>query len=402
MYFPTPYPDEVLGSVISRACNHLGLTRKALIRVLLDSEDGQMSWVLPTQLPKIASVMRVEPEALLFGHTLFPFMTAFMPPRLADSLADKILRGHRSSESSVSSLIKSVTQPTKRLRYCAECAQDDLDRLGESYWRRAHLLPAVTQCALHGTSLIEVHGSNTSATARLFDQHVPEVELAHARPSPYASAGAASAIARTALPTLRESWIRRTDWLDRYRDESMAKGYRLRSGSLASSNLASHLCEYFSPESLTNLGCGYDSTSRRAWPALMVRSGTHVECSPLKHVLLQAFLAECSPDLKKIDHGPPGKLPRDPAMLDVEMSVYFEREWRLAKASGRRRQVTEILQTGGFWSTYRHDRQSFPKTSALVRAFRGSDEADRQLGLRRIWRLRHPARASASAREKES
>jgi hypothetical protein len=79
-YFPLPYPDELLNSLIARYIFHTGHPSKVAIKELF-GKPFEMCFPLPHSLDKlierISSVICIDIDDLIEKHTLFGFLTSF-------------------------------------------------------------------------------------------------------------------------------------------------------------------------------------------------------------------------------------------------------------------------------------------------------------------------------------
>ena len=100
---------------------------------------------------------------------------------------------------------------------------------------------------------------------------------------------------------------------------------------------------------------------------------------------MQSFLdSETQQELKlTVSYSRPGRTADDRVALDAKAANDFQSELRKAKRSAMRLTVQELLRTIGIWEKFRHNRGEFPKTNALLQAFKASDQSERQLGKRK-------------------
>lgn len=124
---PHPYPDELILSVLSRALIHNGLAPKRLLMRLVGvSGRSSYSYFLPTNLSDLASQTRMDAKALLWEHTVFPYSVAFMPPGEVLRLEEKLLARENAEKGWTGALVKSATRAVPELRFCFQCAQEEL------------------------------------------------------------------------------------------------------------------------------------------------------------------------------------------------------------------------------------------------------------------------------------
>ncbi len=142
MYFPEPYPDELLGSLFIRASHHLGLAPWALLTSLSNGRNGEPSFIYPSLVNEVARLTGLSPGQLLWRHTIFPYVSIALDSARRDILETQLL----DSTAPGSSLRAGSTFPPQVealsfRRFCEVCRQCDITTRGESYWHRAHALP---------------------------------------------------------------------------------------------------------------------------------------------------------------------------------------------------------------------------------------------------------------------
>ncbi|MCZ8355625.1 MAG: TniQ family protein [Cyclobacteriaceae bacterium] len=150
-YFPLPYPDELLNSLIARYIYHTGHPSQIAITELF-GRPFSICFHLPHSLDKlierISSVIRVEIDDLIEKHTLFGFLTSFG----SISRKEKMYRYIAFGEGNFSNY-KIDGLELGKLKYCVLCAQEDIGNYGETYWHRSHNLPSVNACYKHNCQL---------------------------------------------------------------------------------------------------------------------------------------------------------------------------------------------------------------------------------------------------------
>ncbi len=377
-----------MGSVLARAVIHTGLPPKRLLLRTLGSERTHQSMYLPTNLQQLAQASRVDAETLLWEHTVFPFAVAFMGRETVDQLRDRVLDRRASEPMSLGSLVRSVTACTSGLRFCPQCAQEDLHRVGESYWRRTHCLPAVHMCLRHQSRL-----STASPRPRTLAQYLltpmPHQQTV-AKAQTACPAGLWVPLAKVAEATLTNKWAHREDWLENYRASALRRLYRLPGDQVAGARLAADIQHVYGSDYLAELSCDYRSPVR-AWPTLMTRERPGITFAPVKHLLLDTFLKHGTPDRTIFVYQPPGKKPADLAALDQRLAAQVMKEAARLLASSETGTVTSLLEATGHWQTFRHKRKWLPLTVEQVEAFKRTDASERRAG----GRLAHAKRLRA-------
>ena len=155
--FPTPYPDELLYSLIARY--HVRSGNKSFRQTheeLLETVELQPDKiVLPNNLNFLVSQLpqgsQLTVESLIKRNTLYPFFRSFLTPIEIYSFKD-LLR--TKSSTSISQAAKISDKERNRvLKFCPKCCADDLRKYGEAYWHRQHQIPGMLVCLKHKISL---------------------------------------------------------------------------------------------------------------------------------------------------------------------------------------------------------------------------------------------------------
>ncbi|MDD9267850.1 TnsD family Tn7-like transposition protein [Paenibacillus sp. GCM10023248] len=153
-FFPTPYPDEILYSILARyhirSCNpgfkHSSLD---LFGVLTNS-----SIILPSNITKLTANLPsnclLTEEKIINDFTLFPIYAPFLDCRKA-MLVNKNMKNGVNVQRKMG--IKYGALKKNYLFYCSECLQQDLTHYGEGYWHRIHQVPGVFICPFHEVAL---------------------------------------------------------------------------------------------------------------------------------------------------------------------------------------------------------------------------------------------------------
>lgn len=159
-YFPAPYPDELLYSLLARYHRHTCSTSpKQTLEDLFGSRNVRATVDLPGHLAALSSHLppdrRLTPERLAAEFTLFPYYVAFQPPMVVASVHSALIGGRAGSIHMHLGITASTVAAPTALRYCPTCHTEALTRWGERFWRRAHQLPGVVVCPDHGVPLVD-------------------------------------------------------------------------------------------------------------------------------------------------------------------------------------------------------------------------------------------------------
>lgn len=393
---PRPYPDELIGSVLCRAVIHTGHPPTRLVERICGRDRSNFSFFLPSMLARVGDLMRYDPQRLLWENTPFPFIVAYM--------SDEEMRRHEAKAlsstdavGSLSALVQSVTTGLAAVKLCHQCAKDDVAEFGESYWHRAHSLPSAHVCLKHSQPLT-LSSLTPRMSSRGLDIGVPQRLRGHPEVTGL-DASLDRRLTELSVDLLKRAADYNTNWRSRHRGHALERGFATKTGEVAGTPLASQLRELFGKEYLAARSC-FITDASRSWPALMVRERVTVPFSPVKHVLLQAFLERAQASGVDFGYTPPGKRPRDVAALDARLAKQVRRAGARANRGGVRVSTTQMLKGLNAWEAYRHRRADFPLTTLELLAFRKTEASERLTGGRDAHR-RRLARRSAQDVAKE-
>jgi hypothetical protein len=375
---PSPYPDELIVSVLARALIHNGLAPKRLLTRLVGvSHRSNYPAFLPTNLPEIADQTRVDAKTLLWRHTVFPYAVAFMPATEVSRYEQKVLGGCPAEKGSTASLVKSVTHGLPEYRFCTQCTREDLAARGESYWHRSHCFPGIHVCAIHGLPL-----QGTGERPRTFAQQL-QMPLPHRQGNgsnpPFCSPDILMRVAKTTAAICSDSWGHHGEWRSLYRMRATDLQLTRSNGLLAGARIAFELRETLGADYLLSTGCGYTNI-RSPWPTLMVRERSPGPFATVKHILMNAFLQHPHSRSSTFSYQRPGKAPHDAIRMDPWLAMQVQER---AKAAIQRKEVITIrrlFEDTEKWQLFRHNRSAFPLTAAQVEAFKRSDASERKSG----------------------
>ena len=150
--FPTPYPDELIYSVIARYAIHNGiLSPKYLTEELFKNRNLTPTYDLPSHIDTLASYLPDQYNALtlISQHTLLPIYLPFQ----TDTVMHYAVEALRSEKhyplhtklGKNASLIKAVSF----FRFCPHCWQEQIEQYGEVYWKRSWQITGYEYCTGH-------------------------------------------------------------------------------------------------------------------------------------------------------------------------------------------------------------------------------------------------------------
>ena len=381
---PKPYPDEVIGSVMARASFQAGMPMKTFLQALFGTSRTVTSFLMSGDLRLLSPLAGLDADELLLSHTMFPYAVAFMSPKMQHDLREKALN-RQPSEECLGSLTKNVSHGVPERQTCETCTKEDLAILGETFWRRSHLLPGVTTCHIHGERLrptgVPVRGYVQSTEARM--PHELRAIFANVSFSDEHFQGELRAQSIRALNGKSDT---EANWAARHRGDALRKGYRMVSGEVASRSLARDVFKYFGPAVLSDAGCRFSLTQLHPWPALLTREVDSPAFATPKHIFLQTFLTSAPDRLGDLGYEKPGKKTRNFEVADQVAQAKVHAILKDVTSNNERLSVKELMQRAGYWQAFRHNRSAFPLTNERIQSFRASDQSERQIGLRPCWR----------------
>lgn len=291
LYFPKPYPDELSGSLVIRACRHLGLSYRSLMKHLVGEVRSYNPFLVTPYLPTIAKLVGMDVEEYMWRHTIFPYSTSFMSDADANRFGH-ILSRQGENGKRLGALVQSAIDSSPFRRFCSLCQKIDTCRFGEAYWHRSHNLPAVHVCPFHGERLqitqvpISYYGASEAyampgeVSGAIVEIGVPKATL--------------TALALSSLNLMNLKRQRISNWPAVYRHQAIGKGYSLIEEPSILYQISCDLHAYYGPKFFEKVGSAVHLTDKCPWPSLMFRVNMAIRFTPVKHLLLLHFLDQCS------------------------------------------------------------------------------------------------------------
>ncbi|MGF6414852.1 TniQ family protein [Paraburkholderia sp. MM5482-R1] len=164
VFLEYPLPDEVLISVVACYVQHDEVSNvTAFCRRLFGEGAGlEMPVAIVTNLRHLEAETRqswgMTAEQIRDRLTLFPYYAAFWPKAKVDSvtaLCFQVPEQRRSEDGPPPWRSNTLRTGVYRLgiRFCTACWLEDDAKRVRRYWRRAHQLPGVVTCHVHGCAL---------------------------------------------------------------------------------------------------------------------------------------------------------------------------------------------------------------------------------------------------------
>jgi hypothetical protein len=159
-YFPKPYPDELLFSLIARYKKHYGIVSDKEVNLDIYGKStiaASCAYDIPYGLKKLSAYMglqQLSPGYLLENHTLWPFYRCFVQERSKERLLQQFQEDCGNKLHITSGINSSAYIRNYFLWYCPQCYNEDIEQFGEPYWHRIHAIPSIQICSKHKVYLI--------------------------------------------------------------------------------------------------------------------------------------------------------------------------------------------------------------------------------------------------------
>ncbi|QCT04373.1 hypothetical protein E6C60_3665 [Paenibacillus algicola] len=295
IFFPPPFPDEILYSVFARYHARSGNENtKKTMRDLFGSKTVCAVTDLPAYLNQLQMSIPGNPisvDTLLNKHTLLPFFRPFMPVERYERILEQLIYGNSQSVYMKMGLPASGVAKPVVLRYCPACVRFDRKEYGAAYWHRNHQLAGVFICPIHDCYL----NSSSILYAQRRNKHefvMVESIIGHELP-PLTSRGGEKEL----LIAKRASDLLQTNYLSidvqevrrKYLDLLASKGMLTAKGSIRFQELIPYFVHFHGRELLGRLGCLLDVNNQDTWLHKMLRKPRHAT-HPIRHILIQMYL----------------------------------------------------------------------------------------------------------------
>lgn len=165
-YFPHPYADELLYSVIARYALHTGQnSQKEVIRDIFDSNSASAVADMPSHIDCLISstkaIWRTSPESIISQYTLAPLYLPFLAFEKASSIIDSMRSTQGGDIHTRAGIAASSIKQPVYFRYCPMCIEEQIKVYGEPYWKRQNQVTGLEFCSDHKTilfnSAVEFH-----------------------------------------------------------------------------------------------------------------------------------------------------------------------------------------------------------------------------------------------------
>lgn len=169
-YFPIIYPDEIFYSIFARYHRHSG--NKSIdtsAQDIFGRTSKRFIIDLPNDLNHLASqITNYTSEEIIYNHTLYNYYAPFIPCEKQQVLMQRMKDGNGTGISNLVGNANSLKSRGEYLYYCPQCAVQENDKYGESYFHRLHQAPGVLICTKHFCHLKKYPTKVTGEDVRMY------------------------------------------------------------------------------------------------------------------------------------------------------------------------------------------------------------------------------------------
>lgn len=295
--FPHAHPDELLLSLCVRYHKYAGYcSTQDTMAHLFGKPNRFPTPDLPGHLSNLASELpppRNRPEWLMTEYTLLPLYLPFQPLRSQEGMKQAMTTGNASSVYKYIGMTRYYRLQPEKLRFCPRCCEEDTKKYTQAYWHRLHQVPGVLVCQTHRLLLQQSDFPNREGVrSRFFSINRPPFPKRtptrldpnnHVHRQLLRIAESAAWLLWTFRGSISMGILQRTYW-DALEEQGFIAG-----GRLNHEELQQRMVQHYSPEIMSELGCGLEPVSKKGWVVQLLNPngfGKH----PLEHILMMNFL----------------------------------------------------------------------------------------------------------------
>ncbi|TGE32993.1 TnsD family Tn7-like transposition protein [Desulfosporosinus sp. Sb-LF] len=310
-FFPTPYEDELLYSLIAR---YHFLTGNSDYKDTLVEVFGSRSKIpsihFPTNIGYLCAQFYREadctPEQLVFNHTLFPLYSPFLPKERAVRILNLMISDAKSNVQAMIGMMAGSVCSTEGLLYCPICADNDFKDNGEMYFRRSHNVQGVSVCYKHGC-LLKHYRESYHIVSRIefirFDHRIADLKpefLSEENIQQKLHQVAESVHHLLNHHLIDNSQVRVHQM---YLHLMNAKGFLTSKGHISQQDLAFAIYGFYGGSILSIMESGLGKGNEYNWLKVITRKPKRV-VHPIRHILLMMFLSGSAEEFFRNDFRP--------------------------------------------------------------------------------------------------
>lgn len=308
-HFPDPYPEEIFYSVCARFSDRLNIrgfmdTSEALFGNAYAATEIEWPGNLAALLERLPPTFPYTVGDILQEHSNLTLYAPFVPLEQYEKVLRIVLAGGSRAIAPLLGVIRYRSRNGTALKYCAECAQEDRRKWGETFWHRVHQAPGVIVCRVHRRFL---HIARQFQPLRYdpmerFAYYSTKTECKGQPAIPFSG----SRSQKTLLLQIAED----VDWLlsrtgagpgpiklaERYRLELISQKLAAPvSQNVYGAALHEAFCSKFPFPLLSALGVQLDLTGQNDWLMRLTHNWERAQI-PLRHILMIRFLGHSAED----------------------------------------------------------------------------------------------------------
>lgn len=159
VYFPQPYPGEILYSLVARFHDHsIFRSNEMTCKQLLEDRSTCAILTFPRHLENfrknVTKFLHLSPTEIIDKFTLLPYFKNFFPPEKYSQTINTLLHNEENKRLNLFLASLKRVSPIKPIpEYCPLCFQEDTKSYGEAYWHLEHQLPGMIICLKHNCFL---------------------------------------------------------------------------------------------------------------------------------------------------------------------------------------------------------------------------------------------------------
>ena len=271
-------------------------SRRAFLKDLFNKEVNLAGINFPQYIDLFVSNLpansKIDAVSIIINNTMYPLYTAFMSDKRSKDVYNAMVEGGVRSIANIAGTTGRNVKMWKYLRYCPICFREDVERNGESYWRRIHQFPGVLCCNKHKVPLRDSNILNTDSVLdyycldedtcsyteenNAYDEKIINLNLKYSEN--------VRILLNNDYPRREPEFI-----VGYYIDKLREKGLASQNGSIYMNELLHGFTDYYSSEYLELMQSSVDNENNANWVRRFVRSNTKNK-SPLRHLLFIQYL----------------------------------------------------------------------------------------------------------------
>lgn len=385
-FLPEIYKNELFYSIIARYQRMCGMvSKRALMRDIFGEVNTITSSYFPQYIDRFVNNLpptsKITVQEIINNHTMFPFYTAFLPKAKTEMIYKIMEKGGNKSRINIEQLIGFGGSKVKRsnyLKYCPICFKEDIDTLGESYWRTNHQIVGSLYCLKHHVLLKDSSVLSTGSGIQYWcaDQQTCDAKVLM-DPYPIKIKELNIEYVKNAELLLHNGYPRKElDYIIRfYIDRLREKGLASSNGSLYMKEVLSQFMLYYPEQYLELMQSSFTPDSPSNWLRLFV-TGSNKNRIPLRHLLYIQFLGVDLDTFFRSDVVV-GKKPDTKSFNPIFDKKKRREKWMKLVTENHGATRSELKEIGKGLHTwiFRHDREWYEKVTPRNKARKRSADS---------------------------